>query len=234
MPIGRGTRLAFVVLIIVGVWLFPYAPAVDQALGKSPNYKQLRLFRQVMQIVQKNYVKEVTDKDLIQGAINGMLQSLDPHSSYLTEDLFKELQVETKGEFGGLGIEITLESGTSLAAPIVAAIAALIWQSHPRACAQTIRSAILASGHLAGSPNNEVGHGLVDAERALFTAGTIPGPQCISLSSYKPPPSSIIPALSESPIVGRRVYNLIGQAVRSGAPLWVIDISTRGILQKTK
>jgi carboxyl-terminal processing protease len=119
MPIGRGTRLAFVVLIIVGVWLFPYAPAVDQALGKSPNYKQLRLFRQVMQIVQKNYVKEVTDKDLIQGAINGMLQSLDPHSSYLTEDLFKELQVETKGEFGGLGIEITLESGVlTIVSPI--------------------------------------------------------------------------------------------------------------------
>jgi carboxyl-terminal processing protease len=64
-----------------------------------------------MGIVQKNYVKEVSDKELIQGAINGMLQSLDPHSSFLTEDLFKELQVETKGEFGGLGIEITLENG---------------------------------------------------------------------------------------------------------------------------
>jgi len=64
-----------------------------------------------MGIVQKNYVKEVTDKELIQGAINGMLQSLDPHSSFLTEEMFKELQVETKGEFGGLGIEITLDSG---------------------------------------------------------------------------------------------------------------------------
>ncbi|MDR3604963.1 MAG: S41 family peptidase [Syntrophaceae bacterium] len=56
-------------------------------------------------------MKEVTDKELIQGAISGMLQSLDPHSSYLTEDMFKELQVETKGEFGGLGIEITLDGG---------------------------------------------------------------------------------------------------------------------------
>jgi carboxyl-terminal processing protease len=65
----------------------------------------------VMGIVQKSYVKDVTDKDLIQGAINGMLQSLDAHSSFLTQDMFKELQVETKGEFGGLGIEITLESG---------------------------------------------------------------------------------------------------------------------------
>jgi carboxyl-terminal processing protease len=64
-----------------------------------------------MEIVQKNYVKEVTDQTMIQGAIEGMLQSLDPHSSYLPEDMFKELQVETRGEFGGLGIEITLEKG---------------------------------------------------------------------------------------------------------------------------
>ncbi len=83
----------------------------DSNLKFSPDYKELKLFRQVMEIVRKNYVKEVTDKELIQGAISGMLQSLDPHSSYLTEDMFKELQVETKGEFGGLGIEITLDGG---------------------------------------------------------------------------------------------------------------------------
>ncbi|MDA8405467.1 MAG: S41 family peptidase [Deltaproteobacteria bacterium] len=83
----------------------------DSTLKFSPDYKELKLFRQVMEIVRKNYVKEVTDKELIQGAISGMLQSLDPHSSYLTEDMFKELQVETKGEFGGLGIEITLDGG---------------------------------------------------------------------------------------------------------------------------
>ncbi len=75
------------------------------------DYKELGLFREVMGIVQKHYVKDVTDKELVQGAINGMLQSLDPHSQYLNEEMFKELQVETKGEFGGLGIEITLESG---------------------------------------------------------------------------------------------------------------------------
>jgi carboxyl-terminal processing protease len=87
--------------------------------SKSPDYKELRLFRQIMGIVQKNYVKDVTDKELVQGAINGMLQSLDPHSSFLTEELFKELQVETKGEFGGLGIEITLENGVlTIVSPI--------------------------------------------------------------------------------------------------------------------
>ena len=85
--------------------------SADSGTKVSPDYRELKLFRQVMEIVRKNYVKEVTDKELIQGAVSGMLQSLDPHSSYLTEEMFKELQVETKGEFGGLGIEITIDGG---------------------------------------------------------------------------------------------------------------------------
>jgi len=111
MLFNRLIKLTVFVIAITGVGVLPCFPLQDSAVAKSPDYKELRLFRQVMRIVQKNYVKEVDDKELIQGAINGMLQSLDPHSSFLTEDLFKELQVETKGEFGGLGIEITLENG---------------------------------------------------------------------------------------------------------------------------
>jgi carboxyl-terminal processing protease len=114
---------ALFALVIFTVTLFTAAPVLCEtaakAGNKSPDYKELRLFRQVMGIVQKNYVKEVSDKELIQGAINGMLQSLDPHSSFLTEEMFKELQVETKGEFGGLGIEITLEGGVlTIVSPI--------------------------------------------------------------------------------------------------------------------
>jgi carboxyl-terminal processing protease len=106
----RHAKFSFIIIIVLAAFLTGPMVGAESA-NKSPDYKELRLFRQVMGIVQKNYVKEVTDKDLIQGAINGMLQSLDPHSSFLTEDMFKELQVETKGEFGGLGIEITLENG---------------------------------------------------------------------------------------------------------------------------
>ncbi len=115
MAHNRRLTPALLTLVILTVTFLTAVPGLCEATGKaankSPDYKELRLFRQVMGIVQKNYVKEVSDKDLIQGAINGMLQSLDPHSSFLTEDMFKELQVETKGEFGGLGIEITLENG---------------------------------------------------------------------------------------------------------------------------
>src|SRR5213075_1044513 len=75
------------------------------------SYEGLETFTNILSIIQKNYVDEVQTKQLIEGAINGMLSSLDPHSAYLTPDLYKELQVDTKGSFGGLGIEITVRNG---------------------------------------------------------------------------------------------------------------------------
>src|ERR1700684_3578443 len=74
-------------------------------------YKELATFANVLAIVQKNYVEPVTTKQLINGAITGMLASLDPHSAYLTPDLYRDLEVETRGSFGGLGIEITIKNG---------------------------------------------------------------------------------------------------------------------------
>ncbi len=109
--IDRRIKSAVLTIIIAAVIFMAAMGAWGESTSKSPDYKELQLFYKVMKIVQKNYVKDVPDKELLQGAINGMLQSLDPHSSFLTEDMFKELQVETKGEFGGLGIEITLENG---------------------------------------------------------------------------------------------------------------------------
>lgn len=74
-------------------------------------YEELQTFANVLAIVQKNYVEPVTTKQLVQGAISGMLASLDPHSAYLTPELYKDLQVETRGSFGGLGLEITIKDG---------------------------------------------------------------------------------------------------------------------------
>ena len=88
---------------------------IDRNLARAENrqetYKQLNLFGDVFQRVQEQYVEEVTDKKLIEAAISGMLQSLDPHSSYLSPESYKDMQVKTKGKFGGLGIEITMEDG---------------------------------------------------------------------------------------------------------------------------
>ena len=77
----------------------------------SDVYKQLNLFGEVYERVRSEYVEKVSDKDLIEAAINGMLQSLDPHSSYLNAESFTEMKIQTKGEFGGLGIEVTMENG---------------------------------------------------------------------------------------------------------------------------
>ena len=79
--------------------------------NRSETYRQLRLFGDVFERVRADYVEEVSDEELIESAIQGMLSSLDPHSSYLNADSFRDMRVQTKGEFGGLGIEVTMENG---------------------------------------------------------------------------------------------------------------------------
>ena len=73
------------------------------------SYERLKVFTEVLSLIQANYVDETKPRDLIYGGIKGMLETLDPHSSFLPPDIFKEMQVETQGSFGGLGIEITVK-----------------------------------------------------------------------------------------------------------------------------
>lgn len=87
-------------------------PAPDtKTSDRSETYQYLNLFGDVLERVRADYVDEVTDKDLIENAINGMLSQLDPHSSYMNAKSFRDMQVDTRGEFGGLGLEVTMESG---------------------------------------------------------------------------------------------------------------------------
>ena len=94
----------------LGVFLSGQAATNVSALPRE-EYESLETFTNILAIVRKNYVDEVNTKDLLTGAINGMLHSMDPHSAYLTPDLYKELQMDTQGKFGGLGIEITTRNG---------------------------------------------------------------------------------------------------------------------------
>jgi carboxyl-terminal processing protease len=80
------------------------------AVGRQ-DYESLEAFSNILSIVKKNYVEDIETKNLVNGAINGMLNSLDPHSAYLTPELYKDLQSDTQGRFGGLGIEITVKGG---------------------------------------------------------------------------------------------------------------------------
>jgi carboxyl-terminal processing protease len=77
----------------------------------AETYKQLNLFGDVFELVRNDYADEVKDDQLIEGAINGMLTSLDPHSNYLNSKNFNDMKVQTRGEFGGLGIEVSMENG---------------------------------------------------------------------------------------------------------------------------
>ncbi len=107
----HGFLVTLLLICLVG-GLFLSGGAVTKVLAIARGeYESLETFTNILAIVKKNYVDDVDGKDLIKGAIRGMLSSLDPHSAYLTPDLFKELQTETQGKFGGLGIEITIRDG---------------------------------------------------------------------------------------------------------------------------
>ena len=99
---------------IFGFLFFTILGSSAQTYATSKNketYEYLDLFGQIFDRVRSKYVDEVTDKELIEKAIDGMLTGLDPHSGYMDEEVWKEMQMDTQGKFGGLGIEITMEEG---------------------------------------------------------------------------------------------------------------------------
>ena len=113
MRLVQKHRTPLIVLIIgmaLGFFLSNrWVPNVA-AIGRQ-DFKSLEVFSNILSIVKKNYVEDVETDKLVDGAINGMLHSLDPHSAYLTPELYRDLQSDTQGRFGGLGIEITVKTG---------------------------------------------------------------------------------------------------------------------------
>jgi carboxyl-terminal processing protease len=103
---SKRALLLFTVLTVM-ILLGPYGDSRVSAIDRN-TYRNLKTFSEVLDMVEKNYVEPVESDKLMQGAINGMIKSLDPHSSFMTADMYKELEVETRGSFGGLGIEITI------------------------------------------------------------------------------------------------------------------------------
>jgi carboxyl-terminal processing protease len=103
------TKASLSVIICLGVFVLLGLRNDSNVYALDKNiYKGIKTFNEVLDMVQKNYVDEVESTTLIQGGINGMVKSLDPHSAFMTPDLYKELEVETQGAFGGIGIEITI------------------------------------------------------------------------------------------------------------------------------
>jgi carboxyl-terminal processing protease len=104
------TLLLFAVLA-AGSTMVSLARSQSASVANSEIYKQLDLFGEVLERVRSDYVEKPDDDKLIEAAINGMLMALDPHSSYLNPKQFRDMQVQTKGEFGGIGLEVTMENG---------------------------------------------------------------------------------------------------------------------------
>jgi len=102
-------KWSVLILVLLGVFILLsiYNGRKVSALDKGI-YKDIKIFNEVLDMVKKNYVEEVDQQSLIRGAINGMIKTLDPHSVFMTPEMHKELEVETQGRFGGIGIEITL------------------------------------------------------------------------------------------------------------------------------
>ncbi|MFQ5672758.1 MAG: S41 family peptidase [Nitrospinales bacterium] len=103
--------LAFLVLIVASPVAFARDSGLDHLGKKADTYQKLKVFSEIISLLEENYVKEVDPDELINGAIRGMLKTLDPHTTYLTPDSYKEMRVETSGKFGGLGIEISIRDG---------------------------------------------------------------------------------------------------------------------------
>jgi len=120
----RKTEYALLALLVLAVLaagstMVSFARSQAASATNSEIYKQLDLFGEVLERVRADYVESPEDAKLIESAINGMLTALDPHSAYLNPKHFRDMQVQTRGEFGGLGIEVTMENGVvKVVAPI--------------------------------------------------------------------------------------------------------------------
>ncbi len=95
--------------IILSIFIFNFHSNV--VFSKNDLYEKIDLFGEVLENIKKEYVDDINQSEVMDSAINGVLQSLDPYSAYMSPELFKEMQTDTKGEFGGLGIEIGMEAG---------------------------------------------------------------------------------------------------------------------------
>ena len=110
---GNDMKKAIFFILFV-MYIFP-----TYTFGNNKLYEKIDLFSEVLEKIKEDYVEEVDQSEVMDSAINGVLQSLDPYSAYMSPDLFKEMQTDTRGEFGGLGIEIGMESGVvKVIAPI--------------------------------------------------------------------------------------------------------------------
>jgi len=111
-------KLSFLLIFVPALFLFLSLGSqveADEKVGSSferkNNYESLKIFSEVLSLIESSYVDEVESENLIEGAINGLVKALDPHSSFMPPDVYQEMKVQTSGRFGGLGIEVSIRDG---------------------------------------------------------------------------------------------------------------------------
>ena len=109
--INRPVKLWLVMVAAAVLWMMGAGFQKANSASSEELYDGLKLFSDVIELIQREYVDDVDPKELIQKAIQGMVQGLDPHSSLLPQDAFEDLQIDTKGKFTGIGIHITMRNG---------------------------------------------------------------------------------------------------------------------------
>ncbi len=111
--------IVFLILAVASAGIFVGRWTINAIGAEVEGYEELKVFSEALSLVRKNYVEDVKPRDLVYGAVKGMLASLDPHSAFMTPEQYKEMQVDTRGEFGGLGIQIGIKDGMlTVIAPI--------------------------------------------------------------------------------------------------------------------
>ena len=122
---GLRTTLMLGTVFLAGAAICPAPDVIARSFGlafgaqtasakindRADTYRLLVLFGDVFERVRLDYVDPVSDKNLVENALDGMLTGLDPHSGYMSAEVFREMEAQTKGEFGGLGVEVTLDNG---------------------------------------------------------------------------------------------------------------------------
>lgn len=109
MSIQKRITLWVLIIFVALIGIFAGRLSIQSVSAEGEPYEKIKVFAETLSLVKQNYVDEVDDKELVYGAIKGMLNSLDAHSSFMSPEMFKEMQINTKGEFGGLGIQIGLK-----------------------------------------------------------------------------------------------------------------------------
>ena len=118
-PMRKAWYVGSLIIVVALVTGFLFGKGWERTVQATETYEELKTFSEVLTQIQKHYVEDAKVKDLVQGAIRGMLSTLDPHSAYMTPEMYKEIQVETKGEFGGVGIQIGIKDNRlAVIAPI--------------------------------------------------------------------------------------------------------------------